>query len=75
MGPESRILIDEVVLPETKVPWQVAMMDLAMMAALGGIERSREDWVKLLESAGLKMVDVHCYDDVRFHSVIAAVPK
>ncbi|CAN9391058.1 unnamed protein product [Alternaria alternata] len=75
MGSESRILIDEVVLPETKVPWQVAMMDLAMMAALGGIERSREDWVKLLESAGLKMVDVHCYDDVRFHSVIAAVPK
>ncbi|KAL1799816.1 hypothetical protein ACET3X_000158 [Alternaria dauci] len=74
MGPESRILIDEVVLPDTKVPWQVAMMDLAMMAALGGIERSREDWVKLLKSAGLKMVDVHCYDDVRFHCVITAVP-
>ena len=75
MGSESRILIDEVVLPETKVPWQVAMMDLAMMAALGGIERSREDWMKLLESAGLKMVDVHCYDDVRFHSIMTAVPK
>jgi demethylsterigmatocystin 6-O-methyltransferase len=74
MGPESRILIDEVVLPETKVPWQVAMMDLAMMAALGGIERSTEDWVRLLESAGLKMVDVHCYDEVRFHSVISVVP-
>jgi demethylsterigmatocystin 6-O-methyltransferase len=74
MGPESRILIDEVVLPETKVPWQVAMMDLAMMAALGGIERSREDWESLLGRAGLKMLDVHRYDDVRFHCVIAAVP-
>ncbi|KAH6858961.1 S-adenosyl-L-methionine-dependent methyltransferase [Alternaria rosae] len=75
MGSESRILIDEVVLPETKVPWQVAMMDIAMMASLGGIERSREDWTKLLESAGLKIADVHRYDDVRYHTVITAVPK
>ncbi|KAF1830766.1 S-adenosyl-L-methionine-dependent methyltransferase [Decorospora gaudefroyi] len=73
MGPESRILIDEVVLPETKLPWQVAMMDIGMMAALGGIERSKEDWEGLLGRAGLKTVDVHCYDDVRFHCVIAAV--
>jgi demethylsterigmatocystin 6-O-methyltransferase len=75
MGSESRILIDEVVLPETKVPWQVAMMDIAMMASLGGIERSREDWTKLLESAGLKIADMHRYDDVRYHTVITAVPK
>jgi demethylsterigmatocystin 6-O-methyltransferase len=75
MGPESRILVDEVVLPETKVPWQVAMMDIAMMAALGGIERSREDWESLLGRAGLKIVDVHCYDGVRFHCVITAVLK
>jgi demethylsterigmatocystin 6-O-methyltransferase len=74
MGPESRVLIDEVVLPETKVPWQVAMIDLAMMAALGGIERSREDWESLLGRAGLKMVHLHCYNDVRFHCVVAAVP-
>jgi demethylsterigmatocystin 6-O-methyltransferase len=75
MGPESRILIDDVVLPETKVPWQVAMMDIAMMAALGGIERSKEEWESLLGGAGLKMVDVYCYDDVKFHCVITAVPK
>jgi demethylsterigmatocystin 6-O-methyltransferase len=75
MGSESYILIDEVVLPETNVPWHVAMMNIAMMASLGGTERSREDWESLLGRAGLKLVDVHCYDDVRFHSVIAAVPK
>ncbi|RAR07913.1 S-adenosyl-L-methionine-dependent methyltransferase [Stemphylium lycopersici] len=74
MGPESRILVDEVVLPDTKVPWQVAMMDLAMMAALGGIERSKEDWVKLLGKAGLRVMDVHCYDEVRYHSIVTAVP-
>ncbi|KAF2852304.1 S-adenosyl-L-methionine-dependent methyltransferase [Plenodomus tracheiphilus IPT5] len=75
MGPESRILIDEVALPEMKVPWQVASMDIAMMSCLGGIERSKEDWASLLDRAGLKMVDLHMYDDARFHSIVAAVPK
>jgi demethylsterigmatocystin 6-O-methyltransferase len=32
MGPDSLVLIDEVVMPEVGVPWQVAFMDLAMMA-------------------------------------------
>jgi demethylsterigmatocystin 6-O-methyltransferase len=75
METDSRILIDEVVLPETKVPWQVAVSNIGMMACLGGIERSKEDWEVLLGKAGLRIVHVHCYDDARFHSVIAAVPK
>lgn len=75
LGPESRIIIDEIVLPESKIPWQVAMMDIAMMASLGGLERSREDWVNLLDRAGLKLFDLHTYDDTKFHSVIAAVAK
>lgn len=75
MSAESLIVIDEVVLPETKLPWQCAIMDIAMMASLGGIERSREDWEVLLGRAGLKAVDVYTYDDVKFHSVITAVPK
>ncbi|CAO2648033.1 Nn.00g089550.m01.CDS01 [Neocucurbitaria sp. VM-36] len=75
LGPNSLILIDEVVLPETKVPWQVAVMDISMMACLGGIERSKGDWENLLGRAGLKVVDVHIYDDVRFHGITAAVPK
>jgi demethylsterigmatocystin 6-O-methyltransferase len=75
MGPDSRILIDEVVLLETKVPWLVAVSNLVMMASLGGIERTKEDWINLLARAGLKILDVHCYNDVRFYCVIAAVPK
>lgn len=74
MGPESLILIDEVVLPDSKVPWQVAIMNLSMSACLGGMERSKEDWTNLLGRAGLKMVDVHKYDDVKFHSIVTAVP-
>jgi demethylsterigmatocystin 6-O-methyltransferase len=70
---ESRIVIDEVVLPDTNVPWQCAFMDLSMSAALGGCERSRDEWQNLLDRAGLKTVEIHTYDDVRRHSVIVAV--
>lgn len=72
---ESRIVIDEVVLPDTKVPWQCALMDLTMSSSLGGRERSRDDWDALLRRAGLQIEEVHTYDDVRRHSVIIAVPR
>ena len=72
---ESRIVIDEVVLPDTNVPWQCAFMDLTMSSSLGGCERSRDEWVSLLDRAGFRIVEVHTYDDVRKHSVVVAVPK
>ena len=72
---ESRIIIDEVVLPNIHVPWQCAFMDLTMSASLGGCERNRDEWGALLGRAGLEIVDVHTYDDVRRHSVIIVVPK
>jgi demethylsterigmatocystin 6-O-methyltransferase len=75
MGPDSLILIDDVVLPETNVPWQVSTMVLMMMAALGGTERTKEDWEGLLDRAGLKVAHIVRYDDVKFHSIVAAVPK
>ena len=72
---ESRIVVDEVVLPDTHVPWQCAFMDLTISASFGGCERSRDEWESLLGRAGLRIVEVHTYDDVRKHSVIIAVPK
>ena len=75
MGPHSRVLIDEVVLPEGRWPWQVALSDVAMMACLGGIERSERDWEVLLGKAGLEVVGCHVYDEFRFHGVVTAVVK
>lgn len=74
LSSDSRIVIDEVVLPDTNVPWQCAFMDLTMSASLGGRERSRDEWETLLSHAGLRIEEVHTYDDVRRHSVIVAVP-
>jgi demethylsterigmatocystin 6-O-methyltransferase len=75
MAPESRIMIDEVFLPDSKVPWQCAFMDLTMTSSLGGCERSKEEWTSLLDRAGLRIVGVHTYDGVRMNSIITAVPK
>ncbi|KAL4917423.1 S-adenosyl-L-methionine-dependent methyltransferase [Aspergillus aurantiobrunneus] len=62
LGSESRILIDEVVIPATGVPWQAAFMDLLMMDSLGGIERTRAEWEQLLDQAGLKIIESYQYD-------------
>lgn len=74
LSSESRIVIDEVVLPDTNVPWQCAFMDLSMSASLGGCERSREEWESLLSRAGLQVEEIHTYDNVGRHGVIIAVP-
>lgn len=74
MGPESRIIIDEVVLPDMNVPWQAAYMDITMMASLGGMERSKSEWEKLIDEAGFKILEIHRYDP-KMQSVIVVVPK
>ncbi|KAJ4305456.1 hypothetical protein N0V90_000987 [Kalmusia sp. IMI 367209] len=74
MGPESRIVIDEVVLPDQNLPWQAAYMDLTMMASLGGIERTRNEFEAIVDASGLQILEVHKYDS-KMQSVIIAAPK
>lgn len=62
MDPESRILIDEVVLPDFGVHWHAAMQDISMAIQLGGKERTRTQWEKLVEQAELKIAEIHTYD-------------
>ena len=75
MGPQSVILIDEMVLPETNVPWLVASIDLSMMCACGSRERTRTQWQELLDSIGLKISKISFYKPSHFESVMAVVPK
>ena len=75
MDETSRILIDDMVLPDTGVHWQAAQIDLTMMAALGSVERTREQWYVLMESAGLRILQIHMYTASLGDSVIVAVPR
>ena len=74
MGPESRLIIDEVLMPEQGAPWQSAFLDMLMMHTLGALERTRHEWDALLNQAGLKVIDVHQYNP-KMHCVLITVPK
>lgn len=54
----SRLLLNEIVIPERDCPVAFAASDITMMAVLAGVERSRKHWVSLVESAGLKVTRV-----------------
>lgn len=60
MGPDSRILIDEVVIPDTGADWQTTMADIAMMA-FGGRERTKQQWAALAQRAGLHVEEIYDY--------------
>ena len=75
MADISLILVDEMVLPDTNASWQATQLDLTMMAALGSLERTQEQWQKLLQSAGLKILKIYPYNVSVHDSIIAAVPS
>ncbi|TVY73381.1 Demethylsterigmatocystin 6-O-methyltransferase [Lachnellula suecica] len=75
LGPDSLILIDEMILPNEKVHWQATQLDLTMMAALGSKERTNEQWYTLLEASGLKIVRIVPYTTPLNESIMVVVPK
>lgn len=74
MGPDSRILIDEVVLPRTGAHWRATMADIAMMAASAGKERSVPQWNALCERSGLRVEHIHIYEPVTYTSILVLGP-
>lgn len=70
MAADSRILIDEAVLPDTGAPWQATMADLAMMVSLGGKERTEQQWRHLAQGAGLRVEQIHTYTASTCTSVV-----
>lgn len=75
MGPHSRILIDDMVLPNEKVHWHAAQQDLIMMSSLGSKERTKDQWFTLMENAGLKILEIYEYTVLLNDAIIVAVPN
>ena len=74
MGPDSLLLIDEMVVPEVGAHWQATQLDMLMMAALGSHERSETQWKELLLEAGLKIINVVQYTASLHDCIIECVP-
>ncbi|KAB8253756.1 hypothetical protein BDV32DRAFT_27580 [Aspergillus pseudonomiae] len=74
MAHDPQILIDEMVLPETKVPWQATLADLSLIS-LGGRKGALKKAVgKLAEQSGLHVAEIHTYDHSDNFSVIVMLP-
>lgn len=74
MSKDSVLLIDEMVLPDTGVHSHIAAVDLTMMSACAGGERTESHWRSLLESVGLKLIDKFTYKPAVYETVMKAVP-
>jgi demethylsterigmatocystin 6-O-methyltransferase len=73
MGPDSMILIDDLVLPDVGVGLFEVSVDITMMAGLAARERTLEQWTALLvDKAGLRINRIYRYTDLG-DSVIEAV--
>ncbi|KAL8729060.1 MAG: hypothetical protein Q9166_004977 [cf. Caloplaca sp. 2 TL-2023] len=73
MSKESTILIDEIVLLDVGAQWQAAQLDMGMMASLAGRERTKADWERVVEGAGLTIKGISVYEDEIGSSIIVVV--
>lgn len=70
MTAQSVILINDMILPEKEVPTFAASLDLVMLAAFGGRERTLKEWVKLVGDVGLVIKEYITYNYELCHSII-----
>ena len=75
MDSNSEIWIDELVVPDIGATQAQANWDLTMLTCVAGMERSRSQWVELLDEAGLTIRKLWTVDAGRGESVIVAVPN
>jgi O-methyltransferase domain len=57
MSVDSKILINDLVLPDVKCERRMALSDLVMMS-FGGMERTESQWETLLQEVGLKIRNI-----------------
>ena len=67
MGPESVILVDELILHNEKAPGRATQVDMVTMSALAGSERQ---WEELSEKVGLRVLGVWSYVEETGDSVV-----
>ncbi|KAI1412110.1 S-adenosyl-L-methionine-dependent methyltransferase [Hypoxylon sp. FL1857] len=70
MEPDSIILLDEWILPDTKAHIDAVSMDLTMLTALAGEERSERKWRSIIDEVGLELVKIYVYNAVSYECVM-----
>ncbi|KAH8897334.1 O-methyl transferase B [Thozetella sp. PMI_491] len=70
MTHDSVLLLDEMILPEEGVNHEAASMDLTMLGAFAGAERTEAQWRDILKDAGLELVQTYVYNPLFYESVM-----
>ena len=58
----SKLLINEIVIPDQGAHWLSTALDMVMMANFSACERTEEDWRTLLASAGFRIVKIWTHE-------------
>lgn len=58
MGPKSKILINELVLPNQGAHWLTTSLDLGIMTCVAARERTEEEFRSLFASVGLEIAGI-----------------
>src|SRR5450756_1254752 len=59
----SKILISEHVIPKKDAHYITTSLDMIMMTLFAATERTEEDWTKMLESVGLRIIKIWTYEE------------
>lgn len=70
MDADSRILIDDTVIPDTGATWQSTMADISMMIGLAGKERTNQQWKALADRVGLRIEEIYSYTASTYTSIV-----
>ena len=74
MSPQSFLLIDEMVIPDTGASRFAMQLDVTMMAMFSSTERTVPYWRRLLGEVGLEITQVYRYDPELEYSILEAKP-
>jgi demethylsterigmatocystin 6-O-methyltransferase len=72
MAADSRLVVDDIVVPDVGACTAACQLDFIMMASIAGKKRTRAQWYDLLGKAGFRIVDVRKYSEPMGDSLIVA---
>lgn len=73
MGPQSVLLINDMILPETGVSPFAASLDLVMLGACAARERTLREWQDLFDDVGLTLKESHVYNQEHSHGLMSLI--
>lgn len=71
----SKILLNEAIVPKTNCGSWFGAADINLMAVLGGMERTQNQWIDLLQSVDLEVVKIWNSPHEGDESIIEAMLK